>query len=87
VTKQVGGSLPRTSQEMFDSGAAIEKANLLAGDLVFFTTYAPGPTHVGIYDGNGSFIHAQSTETGVRVTSLSGAWWVERYLGARRVYR
>ncbi|HWI63892.1 MAG TPA: stalk domain-containing protein [Symbiobacteriaceae bacterium] len=87
VGTQVDTELPRTSQEMFDVGMKVTRDQLQAGDLVFFTTYAPGPSHVGIYDGNGSFVHAQSSETGVKVTALDNPWWAERYLGARRVFR
>lgn len=85
--QKVGVDLPRTSQEMFDIGTPVSRDQLLAGDLVFFETYAPGPSHVGIYDGAGGFVHAQSSETGVKVTSMSSDWWVPRYLGARRVLR
>lgn len=87
VGKQVGYELPRTSYEMMDVGESIPLAQLQAGDLVFFTTYAAGPSHVGIYDGKGSFIHAQSSETGVKVTAMTNPWWAQRYLGARRIYR
>lgn len=87
VGQRVGTELPRTAQEMFETGMKVTRDQLQAGDLVFFTTYAPGATHVGVYDGNGSFVHAQSAETGVKVTLLSNPWWAERYLGARRVFR
>jgi cell wall-associated NlpC family hydrolase len=87
LAKQAGVELPRTSEEMFTVGIKVTKDSLLPGDLVFFTTYAPGASHVGIYDGKGGFIQAQSAETGVKVTPLSNPWWVERYLGARRVFR
>lgn len=87
VGNKFGVDLPRTSQEMFDVGTAISRENLQAGDLVFFTTYAPGPSHVGIYDGQGGFIHSQNAETGVKVTQLASEWWASRYLGARRVFR
>jgi peptidoglycan endopeptidase LytE len=87
VASKVGVSLPRTSEEMFTVGTAVSRANLQAGDLVFFTTYAAGASHVGIYDGQGGFINAQSEDTGVKLTLLSNPWWSTRYLGARRVFR
>ncbi|HYF94952.1 MAG TPA: stalk domain-containing protein [Symbiobacteriaceae bacterium] len=87
VGQQVGTELPRTSHEMFEIGVQVSRDQLQAGDLVFFTTYAPGASHVGIYDGAGGFVHSQNAETGVKVTPLSNPWWAERYLGARRVFR
>lgn len=82
-----GLGLPRTSFEMWNVGIPVSRSELQAGDLVFFTTYAAGPSHVGIYDGNGGFIHAQSYDTGVKWTSMSSDWWASRYLGARRIVR
>ncbi len=83
----VGQEVPRTSEELFAAGVPIADEDLVAGDLVFFTTYAPGASHVGVYDGEGGFIHAQSPEVGVVRTPLSRAYWSERYLGARRIFR
>lgn len=87
LAKQLGVSLPRTASEMFSAGVAVSKEDLQAGDLVFYNTYGEGASHVGIYDGKGNFIHAESQEKGVTVTEFSREWWVVRYLGARRIFR
>jgi len=87
LTKQLGVELPRSSFEMFEAGVPVSKQDLQAGDLVFFATYQDGASHVGIYDGKGSFIHAESQEKGVTVTALSQEWWATRYVGARRIFR
>lgn len=87
LASQVGLDVPRDSYALFSYGMPVKREELRAGDLVFFTTYAEGPSHVGVYDGQGSFIHSQSEDTGVKVTSLSADWWAPRYLGARRILR
>jgi len=83
VFKGSGISLPRTAAGQFSVGSSIGRDQLQSGDLVFFTTYAPGASHVGIYIGGGSFVHASNS--GVRTSSLSESYYASRYLGARRV--
>ena len=83
VFKGSGISLPRTTGGQFSVGSSVSRDQLQLGDLVFFSTYAPGPSHVGIYIGGGSFVHASNS--GVRTTSLSESYYASRYLGARRV--
>jgi cell wall-associated NlpC family hydrolase len=82
VFKGSGISLPRTAAEQFNVGSSVKQAQLQSGDLVFFTTYASGASHVGIYIGGGSFVHASNS--GVRTSSLSDSYYAPRYLGARR---
>ncbi len=84
VFKAHGISLPRVSRDQYTAGYAVSKANLKAGDLVFFNTSGSGVSHLGIYLGNNQFIHA-STSKGVVITSLTNTYWSSRYIGARRV--
>lgn len=79
-----GISLPRTSYAQFASGSAVSKDNLLPGDLVFFSTYSAGASHVGIYIGGGRFVHASTSSTGVITSSMGDSFYSSRYLGARR---
>lgn len=79
-----GITLPRTSREQYTAGYAVSKSKLQPGDLVFFNTSGSGVSHLGIYIGDGQFIHA-STSKGVIIAELNTSYWSSRYIGARRV--
>ena len=84
VFNKHGIELLRTSREQYTMGYKVSKSNLKAGDLVFFNTSGNGVSHVGIYIGDGMFIHSGTTN-GVVIAELFGAYWSKLYLGARRV--
>ncbi len=78
--------LPRTARDIYySSGYSIPKKKLDTGDLVFFTTYAKYPSHVGIYIGNDEFIHASSASRKVTIDSINKQYYKKRYIGAKRV--
>ncbi|MGH2398566.1 MAG: NlpC/P60 family protein [bacterium] len=85
VYSRVPGMARLRSYDYFQMGAPVQAADLAPGDLVFFTTYAPGPSHVGIYLGNGKFIHAASGAGRVMMNALDDSYYASRYLGARRI--
>ncbi len=78
-------SLPRTAREQFRVGNQVSNGDLRRGDLVFFRTYAPFPSHVGIYLGNRKMIHASSADRQVVISSMDTPYYLSRYLGARRI--
>lgn len=80
-----GVRLPRQAADQYRVGARVDRDDVQAGDLVFFTTIAPGPSHVGLALGDDEFVHAPSERGVVRVERLSGSYWARRWLGARRV--
>lgn len=85
-SNSIGMLLPRRSQEQAESPSLLRIAeeDLKPGDLVFFNTMRHAFSHVGIYLGEGKFIHAPRTGSQVRVEDMREAYWVKRFNGARR---
>jgi len=82
----LGVQLPRRVDEQARTRAlaAVPRDALRAGDLVFFNTLRRTFSHVGIYLGDGRFIHAPRTGAQIRIEDLSTSYWSRRYTGARR---
>lgn len=85
VFKNSGITLSRTAASQAKHGTKVSKSDLVAGDLVFFSCNGGGIDHVGIYIGNGKFIHAESYRKGVTITELSDSYYARAYKTARRV--
>lgn len=81
----LGIELPRVSRQMAASGEKIDRDALTAGDLVFFSRRGKRVDHVGIYLGNGRFVHAPRTGKDVMVSSLTDGYWSRKFMQARRV--
>ena len=79
-----GIRLTRTADTQALEGKFVSKKNLKPGDLVFFTTYEPGASHVGIYAGNNQFWNATSSR-GIMLSNLNDSYWGPRYYTARRI--
>ena len=83
--QSIGLLLPRKAEQQAAATEKISQAELQPGDLVFFNTMRRAFSHVGIYVGNGKFIHAPRAGAEVRVESMGGSYWQNRFNGARRV--
>jgi cell wall-associated NlpC family hydrolase len=81
----VGLVLPRRANEQAAAGQQIDKKDLQPGDLVFFNTLRRTFSHVGIYVGDGKFIHSPKPGAQVRVEDMGVRYWASRFDGARRV--
>lgn len=81
--KKNGVQLPRTAAQMYTKGAKVAKSSMEPGDLMFFSTYKKGASHVGIYLGNNQFIHSASK--GVRIDKVSNSYWTKKYIGSKRL--
>ena len=85
VFAQHGIALPREVRDQYRLGTSVTPDQLVAGDLLFFTTTDPGASHVAIAIGGDEFVHAPSSTGVVRVERLGSSYWSPRFLGARRV--
>jgi cell wall-associated NlpC family hydrolase len=77
--------LPRRAKEQAATSQKIDRSDLQPGDLVFFNTMRRAFSHVGIYLGDGKFIHAPKPGAEVRVEDMGVSYWARRFDGARRV--
>ncbi|MBF7082007.1 C40 family peptidase [Desulfallas sp. Bu1-1] len=88
VYQKVGVNLPHSAASQFQSGIRIAREELAPGDLVFFSYYgSAGINHVGVYVGDGMFIHASTPQTGVIINSLKESYYAHNYRGAVRLIR
>ncbi len=80
-----GIALPRTAQGISRVGTRVKGTELRPGDLVFYSTQGTPYSHVGIFVGNGQFIHSPSTGKHVEIVDMGMRYWQEHYNGARRI--
>ena len=80
-----GIKLPHNARGQSEAGVPVGLAELAPGDLVFYDTLDRPYSHVGIYLGDGRFVHAPKSGARVRVESLKSAYWTQRFNGARRI--
>lgn len=85
VYNKFGVNISRTTYTQVNEGTKVNKNDLKAGDLVFFNTEG-SISHVGIYIGNGEFIHAPRSGKPVMVSSLSDGYYSKKYATARRIF-
>ncbi|NMG30412.1 C40 family peptidase [Aromatoleum evansii] len=81
----LGLDLPRAARDMAKVGDKVGIKELKPGDLVFFNTMRKAFSHVGIYVGDGRFLHAPSSGGEVRIDEMSQSYWAKRFNGARRM--
>jgi len=82
---RAGLPVPRTTKSQRRSSVAIGSQSLRAGDLLFFDQEGRKSSHVGIYIGDGQFVHAPSSGKRVRVDKLDTRYWRKHFAGARRI--
>jgi murein DD-endopeptidase len=87
VYQQAGVEAPRTTTEQYRQSRRVRLSRLLPGDLLFFRISRRKPSHVGIYVGNGRFVHAPSKGKSVDYALLDDDYWREHLIGAGRLLR
>jgi len=85
VYAKYGINLPHSSRAQVNHGVPVSRSQLKPGDLLFFQTRGSRISHVGIYIGDGKFVHASTPRGGVRVDSLSNSYYAKRFRAARRI--
>ena len=85
VYDNLGVKLPRVSGQQAYAGVHVDRQDLGPGDMVFFKLNSSRIDHVGIYLGNGKFIHAPRKHVPVRTESLNNSYWRRRFVGGRRM--
>ena len=83
--KSIGITLPRVTEDISEVGTEEDLDELRPGDLVFYNTMRRSNSHVGIYLGEGQFVHSPSTGKSVTVANMNDSYWRKRYNGARRI--
>ncbi|MBR3622431.1 MAG: C40 family peptidase [Selenomonadaceae bacterium] len=86
IFEKNGIFIPRLADEQYLLGEKRDKGKLVPGDLVYFTTYAEGASHCGLYLGENKFIHASGSK-GVRVDELSDSYWAPKFLGGKHIVK
>ena len=87
VFNQSGISIPRTTTGQASVGSSVSKSQLQPGDLLVFSgTYKAGPSHVGVYIGDGNFVHAANSRKGVRVDSVNSSYYGSKFTSGRRLF-
>lgn len=85
IHQELGLSAPRTAQQQFNAATPVDRARLVPGDLVFFRFAGSRISHVGIYAGNGRFVHAPQTGRNIELKSLEDAYYAKHFAGAGRL--
>ena len=85
VYKECGYKINRTAAAIYENGTHVDKGNLQVGDPICFSSSSQSIGHVGIYIGNGQFIHSSSGSGSVIISDLSDNYYASRYVGARHI--